>query len=182
MTPEELAEAIEAGDQDKVIRLITAASETDRRRAAAMAIRLKRDLFDRSYLGGMVTHRSGPGVDGVETGFGVDGDFPLVVADQNVQPAFWLAGSRATGTSSTPIAWRASLDYPNDLFDNFVSVSRIDSAFNPALGFVRRTGILQSTGSLRYRPRPPSVGSDRRRPPTANSHLAVASPLGSASR
>jgi hypothetical protein len=117
-------------------------------------LRVKRDVFERSYLGGMLTHRSGPGVDGTETGFGLDADFPFVVGDQNIQPAFWVAGTRDPGVSSTPIAWRASLDYPNDLFDNFVSLSRIDSAFNPALGFVRRAGLVQSTGTLRYRPRP----------------------------
>jgi len=49
MTPDELERAVEAGDQDEVIRLIAAASEADRRRAAPTAVRLKRDLFDR-YL------------------------------------------------------------------------------------------------------------------------------------
>jgi|GEM_PF-1240372 len=47
MTPEELKQAIIAGDQDEVIRLIATASEADRRKAAPTAIRLKHELLER---------------------------------------------------------------------------------------------------------------------------------------
>ena len=49
-------------------------------------------------------------------------------------------------------------DYPNDLFDNFVSLYRLDSGFSPTLGFVRRTGIWETTGHIDFMPRPHVLG------------------------
>src|SRR5207247_11310685 len=62
------------------------------------------------------------------------------------------------GVPGTPLAWRLSTDNPNDLFDNFVSLYRIDSGFAPPLGFVRRTGIWETTGHVDFMPRPGALG------------------------
>jgi hypothetical protein len=58
----------------------------------------------------------------------------------------------------TPLAWRFGTDFPNDLFDNFVSLYRIDRGFTPTLGFVRQTSIWQTTGHVTYMPRPHVLG------------------------
>ncbi|MBI3885202.1 MAG: carbohydrate binding family 9 domain-containing protein [Opitutae bacterium] len=55
-----------------------------------------------------------------------------------------FAGGR--GTAAT-----LALDYPNDPFTAFVFFSRIDSRFEPALGFVPRTGIRDHHLFTRYR-------------------------------
>jgi hypothetical protein len=103
--------------------------------------------------------RSGPGVPaGAEGALGFDVDLPLVVDGQNLEPSFWIAGTRVPGTAGTPLAWRLATDYPNDLFDNFVSLYRIESGFSPTLGFVRRTGIWETTGHLDFMPRPAVLG------------------------
>jgi len=86
---------------------------------------------------------------------------PLVVHERNVVPGFWIAGTQLEGLRGTPLAWRISTDYPNDLFDNFVSLYRIDANFRPTLGFVRRTGILETTGHVDYMPRPGVLGIRR---------------------
>jgi hypothetical protein len=117
-------------------------------------VRLTHDLFSRSWVGIMGVDRSGPGVDGHERAAGLDGQFPLVVKGHNVVPSFWVAGTRVPETPGTPLAWRLALDYPNDLFDNFVSYYRIESGFSPTLGFVRRTGIRELTGHVDWMPRP----------------------------
>lgn len=117
-------------------------------------VRVTHDLLSRSWVGAMLVDRSGPGVDGSERAGGVDGSFPMVFRGHNVVPAFWLAGTRTPQTPGTPVAWRLSTDYPNDLFDNFVSVYRIESGFSPTLGFVRRTGIWETTGHVDWMPRP----------------------------
>src|SRR5207244_9713848 len=70
----------------------------------------------------------------------------------------WVAGSQTPGVPGTPHAWRLSTDSPNDLFDNFVSLYRIDSGFAPPLGFVRRTGIWETTGHVDFMPRPGVLG------------------------
>jgi hypothetical protein len=121
-------------------------------------IRVKRDLLARSTIGAVAVNRSGPGVAGSERAAGVDMQLPLEWNDQNIVPAVWVAGTQAPAVSGTPLAWRASLDYPNDLFDNFISFYRIDANFRPTLGFVRRTGIVETTGHVDYMPRPNVLG------------------------
>src|SRR5256712_1001282 len=76
----------------------------------------------------------------------------------NLEPKVWIAGSQTPGVPGTPLAWRISTDNPNDLFDNFISLYRIDSGFAPPLGFVRRTGVWETTGHVDFMPRPGGLG------------------------
>lgn len=119
-------------------------------------LRVKSDLLERSSIGAMLTQRSGPGVDGVERSGGVDLDLPLVVRGHNVEPSFWVAGTRTPEVEETPLAWYAAVDYPNDLVDAHVSLRRVDAGFSPTLGFVSRTGIQTTSGHLSFGPRPSS--------------------------
>jgi hypothetical protein len=128
-------------------------------KANDLAVRVGRDVLDRSTIAAMVVDRSASRV--AEHGAGIDLDFPLVVRGQNVEPHFWLMGTRTQAIPGTPLAWRVSTDYPNDLFDNFVSLYRIDNGFSPTMGFVRRTGIWETTGHLDYQPRPNAIGIRR---------------------
>ena len=121
-------------------------------------VRIRHDLLDRSYVGGIFTNRSGPGVTGSQSTLGFDVDLPLVVNGRNVEPSFWINGTRTPGTAGFPLAWRVGLDYPNVLFDNFASLYRIASGYSPALGFVRRTGIWETRGHVDYMPRPRVAG------------------------
>jgi len=125
-----------------------------------IAVRVGRDMFDRSTAAAMFVDRSGAG--GVsERGGGFDLDFPLVVRGHNVEPHVWLMGTQTAAAAGTPLAWRVSTDYPNDLFDNFVSLYRIDSGFAPTMGFVRRSGVWETTGHVDYMPRPGILGIRR---------------------
>ena len=54
------------------------------------------------------------------------------------------------------MAWRGSIDYPNDLVDAHVSLERIDAGFSPTLGFVSRAGIQSTSGHVSFGPRPSS--------------------------
>lgn len=126
-------------------------------RANDAVIRLQHDLFDRSFVGAIGTLRTVPG-GGSEATAGVDVDLPLVVQGQNLEPHLWLMGTHTPGVSGMPLAWRISADNPNDLFDNFVSLYRIDAGFNPALGFAQRTGIWETTGHNDFQPRPHALG------------------------
>ena len=121
-------------------------------------LRVKHDVLARSYIGAIGIVRSGPGVVGSERAAGFDVDLPLVVGGRNLEPSFWIAGTQVPGVSGTPLAWRVATDYPNDLFDNFVSLYRLDSGFSPTLGFVRRTGIWETTGHIDFMPRPHVLG------------------------
>lgn len=123
-----------------------------------VVVRITHDLAARSYIGGMAIDRSGAALRGHERAGGFDIDLPLVVHGHNVEPKLWVATTQSPDDPGTPLAWRISTDYPNDLFDNFVSLYRIDSGFAPTLGFVRRTGIWETTGHIDYMPRPGVLG------------------------
>ena len=120
--------------------------------------RVQHDLFDRSYVGAIATLRAAAHGQGVERAGGLDLDLPLVVHGANVEPKVWIAGSQTPGLPGTALAWRLSTDNPNDLFDNFVSLYHIDRSFAPPLGFVRRTGIWETTGHTNFMPRPHAFG------------------------
>jgi hypothetical protein len=122
-------------------------------------VRLQHDLFDRSFIGlvGTARNTTGP-AGGTQATGGLDIDLPLIVQGRNVEPRFWIMGSTTPGVAGFPLAWRLSTDYPNDLFDNFVSVYSIAAGFDPALGFVRRTGIWEATGHVDFMPRPHTLG------------------------
>lgn len=126
-----------------------------------VAVRVGHDVFQRSTIAAMFVDRSLVGRRTRETGGGVDLDFPLIVRGRNVEPHLWVMGTRTPSAPGTPLAWRISTDYPNDLFDNFVSLYRIDDGFAPAIGFVRRTGIWETTGHIDYMPRPRILGIRR---------------------
>jgi hypothetical protein len=119
--------------------------------------RVQHDLFARSYVGAIGSLRTVEG-GGAQAAGGFDVDLPLVVHGMNVEPKFWITGSRTPGVAGVPVAWRLSTDNPNDLFDNFVSLYHIDAGFTPALGFVQRTGIWETTGHLDFQPRPHALG------------------------
>jgi len=121
-------------------------------------VRVKHDLLERSYIGAIGMLRSGPGVEGNEWAGGVDASFPLVLDGQNLTPGFWFAGTNTPAYPGTQTAWRISTDYPNDKFDHFISLYRIDPGFNPTLGFVRRTGIWETSGHFNWLPRPGVLG------------------------
>ena len=121
-------------------------------------IRIKHDLFDRAYIGAMGTARTGPGMQGGDFAGGIDGDFPLLIGQQNIEPTFWLAGTQTPGFPGTRSAGRVEVDFPNDLFDNNIQLARIDSGFTPALGFVNRTGVWYAQGHIIFMPRPHVLG------------------------
>jgi len=122
-----------------------------------IALRLGHDLLDRSSIVAMLVDRSRPDARD-ERGAAVDLDFPLVVNGYNVEPHAWMMGTRTGAAPGTPLAWRISTDVPNDLLDTFVSLYSIDSGFNPTMGFVRRTGIWETTGHIDFQPRPRVLG------------------------
>ncbi len=123
-----------------------------------VVVRVKRDLFDRSYIGAIGTLRTGSSVHGSDVTAGFDADFPLVVAKQNIEPTLWIAGTQTPDTAGTRVAWRLATDFPNDLFDNFVGIARYDSGFAPTLGFVRRTDVWETYGHFDFMPRPHALG------------------------
>ena len=126
-----------------------------------VAARLKHDVLSRGYVGGIVTARSGPGVRGTRLTAGADFELPFVVGGQNLVLAGFGAATRDSAGVPSASAWRLFLDYPNDWADCFFALNRVEAGFDPALGFVRQTGVWRHTGQVEVSPRPHALGIRR---------------------
>src|SRR5881397_864852 len=76
-----------------------------------------------------------------------------VLGDKNAQLGLWgltMDGRNLTGSKT---AAGVSLFYPNDTWNNFLGYYRVGDGFQPALGFVPRSGVQQSNLALNYLPR-----------------------------
>jgi hypothetical protein len=114
-------------------------------------LRLKRDLFRKSSIGGIVTHRSRvQGQLGSNDAYGVDGNF--VFYDNLFLNAYW-AETRTAGTSDDARSYRAQLDYGADRYGLQLERLHIGAGFAPEIGFVRRTDQQKNYVLARFSPR-----------------------------
>ena len=124
--------------------------------------RVKHDIFSRGYVGAMGTLQGGPGVAGTRLAGGADFNVPTTVGrGQNLILGGWAMWSRDSVGAATPGSWYLLADYPNDWSDDFISIMRVDSGFDPALGFVRQDGIWRLNSAVRFSPRPHRWGIRR---------------------
>jgi hypothetical protein len=73
---------------------------------------------------------------------------------QIVTGNFWAQQSDSPGLVGDDLAFGALLSMPNDRFNAYLSGQEIQENFNPALGFVNRSGIRRYEAGFRYRQRP----------------------------
>jgi len=76
-----------------------------------------------------------------------------VFGNQQLRANIWYQESDTDGFNDDQTAYGASFDYPNFKYSGFLNYRRIEENFNPALGFVNRSGIEQVEGQARYRHR-----------------------------
>jgi hypothetical protein len=115
-------------------------------------LRVKRDVFRKSQLGAMFTHRSRSEVtEGSNQAFGVDGSFGL--SDSLVVGGYY-AGTRTPGLSGNDGSYRGIFDYNSDLYGARVSHTLVDTNFNPEVGFLRREDFRESVAKFRFSRRP----------------------------
>jgi hypothetical protein len=121
-------------------------------------LRLKRDLFRRSSLGGIFTNRSAtPTGAGAAQSYGVDGAFAFF--DNLFFNTYW-AQTRTDDGSVNDTSYRTQLDYAGDRYGVQIERLVVGERFNPEVGFLRRSDLRKSFGQLRFSPRPrwlPSV-------------------------
>ena len=130
----------------------------DGENAVDVAARVKHDVLSRGYVGGIVTAHGGPGVRGTALTAGADYELPFVVAGQNLTVQGFAAMTRDSAGAPSATAWRFFVDFPNDWTDSWFALNRIEAGFDPALGFVRQTGVWRHTGQFEFSPRPHALG------------------------
>lgn len=116
--------------------------------------RVKVNLGDESFFGLIATHGD-PLRNGTNSLFGADLSLRTshFDGDQVVEGRGWLQHS-STSEIGDDRAFGVQLSYPNDRWNGSLNLRQIGEDFEPALGFVNRTGIRSLTGSLRRRWRP----------------------------
>lgn len=117
------------------------------------AVRLKRDVLQRSTIGLIATSRSTGDLDNSRpTTYGVDGTFAL--SPMLTLNTYWAKTTVAGLAQSDDISYRGQLDYIGDRYGLQIERLVVGSHFDPALGFVPRPDMRKTAGALRFSPRP----------------------------
>jgi hypothetical protein len=116
---------------------------------------VRRDVFSRSSIGGMFANRSVSLVadGGSNQTYGLDGSF----SRGDVTFAGYYAQTRTPDLDGDDASYLSSLNYNGDLLGASASFLRVDSQFNPEVGFLRRRGFEETSASARISPRPASI-------------------------
>ncbi len=121
------------------------------------AFRIKRDLFARSNIGVIATHRNHAADDsGSNSLYGVDGNF---APTENIRVnTFYMATSEpGVEAGHQAASYMGQFRYDTDLIDVSAERLYLGEDFNPGMGFVRRRDFTKNGGSLTFAPRPRGI-------------------------
>ena len=124
-----------------------------------LALRVSRNLFEQSWVGGILTRGDPTGA----------GDNMLIGADVRLATSRFHGGKNLSldlyafrtddgGSGRSGNAFGFRIDYPNDRWDLAIRGRQIDRDFNAALGFVPRVGIRKLELGMAFQPRPERYG------------------------
>lgn len=115
-------------------------------------VRLKRNIFRRSSIGVIGTHRSlnkqGTGSNEV---YGVDGRLALL---SNFFVDAYYARSDTVGRTGYDASYRLRIENNGDRYGFQLEHLLVGKDFNPEVGFLRRHDFRRNLGQLRFSPRP----------------------------
>ncbi|MGE3470901.1 MAG: DUF5916 domain-containing protein [Vicinamibacterales bacterium] len=118
-----------------------------------LAARARRHLFEQSWVGAIVT-RGTPVDPGAATLVGVDARLATSTFRGSRNLSLDLFGFATEARGGQDHAAGIKLDYPNDRWDVALAATEIGASFQPALGFVPRTGIRRTRLFAAFQPRP----------------------------
>ena len=114
--------------------------------------RLRRDVFGRSNIGIIATHRSSAlAAQGANTVLGADGLFTF---HQFLNISTYIAKSQTPGLHSKDVSYRAQMEYTGDRYGFEVERLMVGDNFNPEMGFLRRKDFRRNYALARFSPRP----------------------------
>jgi hypothetical protein len=117
--------------------------------------RLRRDVFARSSIGVLFENRDKSLTrPGSNQAWGVDGSFGLT---DDLSVLAYYAQTRTEGLDGLDLSYRGQVSYNADLWGASIEHMLVGADFNPEIGFVRRKDFRQTSGSLRFSPRPRSI-------------------------
>lgn len=117
-------------------------------------VRYKRDIGNQSYIAGILTSKNNVSISNQVAG--IDGAYTSskFFKNKNIVAAALVSKSFDKGKSNAgTYTWRFSIDYPNDLIDNFIAIGSTQQNYNPELGFLGRENFDNLTWNFRFTPR-----------------------------
>ena len=122
-------------------------------------LRLKRDIFRRSSIGGLFTNRSVSLVgDGMNQVYGADATFSFY---DNVNFLGYYAKTQTPGISGEDTSYQSQFSYNADRYGLQADHLIVGDNFIPEVGFVRRDNFRRTYVSGRFSPRPRSIDAIR---------------------
>ena len=115
--------------------------------------RLKRRIFDQSYVGGLLTRRGPRGDGDARYTMGLDALIATryFLGTQNLEWRMFLLGaSNREGESGDRLAYGMDWDFPNDPWEVSFSFRGVGRNFDPDVGFVARTGYRRYSPRIEY--------------------------------
>ena len=127
------------------------------------AFRVKRDIFSRSNIGVIATHRSfDEGSGGPNTLYGVDGNF---APTEHLRINTFYMATRDSNTESwggiENASYLGQVRYDTDLIGVSAERLYLGDLFDPGMGFVRRRDFVKTAGSFKLAPRPSGIEAIR---------------------
>jgi len=116
-------------------------------------IRFKRDLFDQSYIGFILTNKISKR--GYNRVFGFDAQYTNTsfLGDKTLSVGTGALRSDETNGGRKNYAFKIFASYPNDELSFFASYRIAQKDFNPEMGFLFMRGFQSVTSNLRFTPR-----------------------------
>ncbi|NND82980.1 MAG: carbohydrate binding family 9 domain-containing protein [Gammaproteobacteria bacterium] len=116
--------------------------------------RASRNIMEESEFGFIATHGDPTSLNGNSL---VGTDFTYrnsqVFGDKQFSATAWYQQSETDGLVDNQRAYGGGVSYPNYKYSGYLDYRVVEENFNPALGFVNRSGVTQVDGQIRYRHR-----------------------------
>jgi Domain of unknown function (DUF5916) len=129
--------------------------ETSRTEATNFTVlRVKRDILRRSTIGAIYTNRSvgaTAALPGRNQAYGVDAAFAFY---QNVAGGAYYARTDTDGLEGDDESYQGRIEWVPDRYGARLEYTKVGGAFNPEVGFVRRSNFEKTQAYLRFSPRP----------------------------
>jgi uncharacterized protein DUF5916 len=114
-------------------------------------LRLRRNIFRRSNVGGLYTRRSLSTIaSGANDVWGIDANFAFRT---NVYLSGYVAKSRTEGRDGDDLSYRAQFNYTHDRYGISFDRLAVQPNFNPEIGLLRRQNFRRNFAGARFSPR-----------------------------
>ncbi len=117
--------------------------------------RVTYDLSDHLTVGSILTDGDPDGIHDNAL-YGIDALWQTSTFDggKNLSVGGWAARSTGDNPAGRHSGWGLTVDYPNDLWDLYLTVKDFGDGLDPGLGFLPRPGTRWYQGGGAYQPRP----------------------------